>query len=60
MSVIPKVYKPIFQNKNVKVNATSVTKYVIQINGNLYQPILDKTHKHVVVDKKIYVPVLKT
>jgi hypothetical protein len=55
--VIPKVYKPIFLNKLVKVTKKSVSKTVITVNGNSFVPITDKVHKVVVVKGIKYIPV---
>jgi hypothetical protein len=57
LSVIPKVYKPIFLNKPVKVTKKSVSKTVITVNGNSFVPITDKVHKVVVVKGIKYIPV---
>lgn len=56
-SVIPKVYKPMFLNKPVKVTTKSVSKTVITVNGNNFVPITDKVHKVVVVEGIEYIPV---
>lgn len=55
--MIPKVYKPIFLNKPVKVTEKTVSKTVITVNGKTFVPITDKFQKVVVVKGIKYIPV---
>lgn len=57
MAVLPKVYRPIFLNKPVKVTPASVKNHVISINGKTFKPITDSVHNQIVVRGKVYVPV---
>jgi len=45
LNVVPLVYAPVFKNRMVPVNNETVTKTVIQVNGNYFVPITDKTHR---------------
>lgn len=58
MSVIPKVYKPIFSFKVKPVKGAAPTK-VISINGEHYIPIVNQTIKPIIVEGKQYIPVHK-
>jgi len=57
LSVVPNVYAPIFRNRIVPVNNHTVSKTVIQINGQHFVPITDKKHKQVILGGITYVPV---
>jgi hypothetical protein len=57
LAVLPKVYRPIFLNKPVKVTPASVKNHVISINGKTFKPITDSVNNQIVVGGKVYVPV---
>ena len=57
LKVVPKVYKPIFVNKPVAVTIKAVHSTAININGKLYKPIANETHKQVVIAGVVYIPV---
>lgn len=57
LKVIPKAYKAIFVNKPVPVTHDSVRTTVIKINGKLYKPIANETHKQVNIGGVVYIPV---
>ena len=57
LSVVPKVFKPIFINKPVKVTQEALKTTTIQINGGHFLPVSDKQHKVVILDGVKYIPV---
>jgi len=60
LKVVPKVYKAIFENIKVPVTNTTLKTTAIKINGNLYKPVVNETHKQVVVAGVTYIPVHKS
>lgn len=56
LNVIPKIYKPAFNNEKKPVKENKPT-HVININGNHYVPITNKTVKPIVIDNVKYIPV---
>lgn len=57
LNVVPKVYKPIFQNKPVKVTPKTVSTTDIKVNDKFYKPFTSGVHKTVTVDGIKYIPV---
>jgi len=57
LKVVPKAYNAIFVNKPVPVTRDSVRTTAIKINGKLYKPIANETHKQVVIGGVVYIPV---
>lgn len=54
---IPKVFAPIFTNKQVKVTKETIASTVIRVNGKSYAPVTDKAHKAIVVNGHTFIPV---
>ena len=58
VSVIPKVFRPMFKNK-VPAPVVPKSTPVIAINGEHYIPITNETVKHITFDGVTYIPVHK-
>jgi hypothetical protein len=48
-NIIPKAYTPIFNNKKVPVNETTLKNTVIKVNDKFYSPVVDKEWKTLTV-----------
>ena len=57
LNVVPKVYAPIFKNRPVAATKENANNHVIKINGKTFRPILNESHKPVVINGVNYIPV---